>query len=184
MYPPAWVCKKIEEVHPWARLGWQGRERKTADELNAGQFVVLQLYHQRDAKRTLLHPWNDQGPIFGSRFDPLQRVPIMVKSVTNEDVFSGRVLDLLKEWITPLKQRIDETEAETSRDLDRKYSDMAREHVSHLHHAAMKTGATRPKPVAKKYLTKREKDLLSGNVEKKMPQVGLGDARPGTARMR
>ena len=184
MHPPKWVCEKIESVHKWARLGWQGREKSTPDELNPGQFVVLQLYHQRDAKRTLLQHWDHRGPVFGSYFDPLQRVPIMVKSVANEDVFSGAVLDHLKEWCQPLKPRLDECEAEANKTLDSKYTDMAHERISHMHHAANKTGATRPRPVARKFLTKADKNILMGNIEKKMPKVGLGDARPGTARMR
>jgi hypothetical protein len=184
MHPPKHICDELERVHKWARLGWQGREKKGPDDLNPGQFVVLQLYHQRDAAQTLLQHWNNRGPVFGTKFDPLQRVPIMVKAVPTQAVFDGSVITLLREWIQPLKPRLDEAEAEATSNLDRQYTDMARERVSRMHHAANRTGATRPKPVARKFLTKRDRDILSGNVPKKMPKVGLGDARPGTARMR
>ena len=184
MEPPKHICQKIEELHKWARLGWEGRERRTPDELNPGQFVVLQLYHQSDAKKTMLQLWNKAGPVYGSYFDPLQRIPVRTFAVTPEEVFYGTVLDKLKEALQPIKERIDLSELEASKTLDAKYTDMARERVSYMRHAANKTGATRPKPVAKKFLTKREKALLSGDFEKKMPKVGLGDARPGTARMR
>jgi hypothetical protein len=42
------ICKALYRLHPQLRLAWVGRERTYPDELNAGSFGLVQLYHSRD----------------------------------------------------------------------------------------------------------------------------------------
>ena len=125
MHPPAWVCRELAHIHPQARLAWLGKPAKGDDDLNAGTFCVVQLYHRRDAgtpdepktmrdfwfvepevdpiTRELYHRTVDRGPIFSKTgrpnhmdWDPLQRVPMTAAMVDPEDVFSGKFLHALR----------------------------------------------------------------------------------------
>ena len=105
MYPPSWACEAIYRIHPQLRVGWAGRPRRNSDELNAGDFALVQLYHISDVGPmsdpiTYRETWDvttvadeygrtervkvDRGPIYDKHgvsrrdWDPLFRIPIFV----------------------------------------------------------------------------------------------------------
>jgi len=109
MHAPSWLSQALYRIHPHLRLGWAGRDRKHAGELNPGSFAIVQLYHIRDvgtdeepiayrsrwdvdfvdlgdnqpAKAKRVH----RGPIFNAEggctrdWDPLFRKPIWVANL-------------------------------------------------------------------------------------------------------
>lgn len=167
MHPPAWVLKRLQELHPQVRLGWVGEDRKGPDDdINKGHFALIQLYHSRDASRTYFgDSWNARGPIFGKPFDPLQREPRYLMDVSKGDVCQGRVIEMLKRWMRPMRERFMESAVQKGRDYASQVSDQAGQMGSEMYWRAQQTSATRPEPLAKKFLTKADKKKLSGESE-------------------
>lgn len=151
-------------------------------EENPGTFVVLQLYHNRDAQNAILfQPWNHEtkydGPVYGRRWDPLNRTPFQVMNVSPEDVFSGKVISLVKEALTPIRQRIEESEREVEAEWESRCTDLSGEMASFMEHRANRTDASAP-IVAKKFLTKHDKDILSGDYDRSLKRKGAA-VEPG-----
>jgi len=161
VHAPEWVSKELERLHPQARLGWIGQDRLSSEEpLNKGSFFLLQLYHPRDAERTLHFAWDSAGPIWGSRFDPLRRVPFIMRPLTKEEVFSGQVLQIVREMMMPLKERIYSGLEREGRELEEGLNDLcgsAGEKMywdsKRLDHAV---------PLADKFISEEDRALESG----------------------
>lgn len=163
LYPPTVLCKKLANLHPWLRLAWHGRERLGPDDLNPGDFAIIQLYHQKDAgtpsdpKSYFLH-WQElpfgRGLIFnkhgGTRpdWDDLCRWPIYVADlgafgITKEQVFSGEFLETIKYWLRPARVRLEENARQMGKDLKSKAADMAGEQTDFLWSQANNADADR-----------------------------------------
>ena len=162
MIPPEWVCKKIEQVHPNARLGWVGEDRESPDdELNKGAFAIVQLFSPRAATRMICEEWNTQGPLYGSRFDKLAFTPVWITNISKQDVFSGKVIALLSRWITPVQERLDEVNVQRGRDYESFIDDVSHEMGTELYKNAQKSSST-CRTVAKKHVTAEEKAKILG----------------------
>ncbi len=109
MHPPSAVCRALYRLHPQLRLAWQGRSRG-GDELNAGNFAVVQLFHLKDCggladATTYQEFWNvttemeggtprrvraNRGPIFNRfggtslDYDPAFRFPIFMMTLDDQ----------------------------------------------------------------------------------------------------
>lgn len=162
MEPPKHILDAIEAVHPMVRIGWEGRERKTDDELNAGQFHLIQLYHQRDASRCFHDPWRNRGPLYGSRYDPLKYVPFRIETLEHKDVFGGRVVEMVKGMMGDFYSELVAARSEQGRDWDRYIHDLATEAADRMFFENNKTDATRGLPTPYKCTTEEDKAVLSG----------------------
>lgn len=94
MHPPQHIVAKLEEINPNVRLGWTAR--KYAGAPAGGAFAVLDLYPRALAEQSFEAWWDDSGPVFGSSYDPLQRIPIIKKWYTPIQVFNGDVVGWVK----------------------------------------------------------------------------------------
>lgn len=162
MYPPDHIVREIERIHKQVRLGWVGTPKKDPAEINVGKYYLVQLYHWRDAEKSVRERWGERGPLFGKRYNPLMRVPIMIGEVPIEDVFGGKVIQTLRWWMKPIDQRIRESQLKASAQYDAKVSDAAGEQTDWLLWKSNQTDATRPVPVAKKFMTDEDKKTLDG----------------------
>jgi hypothetical protein len=97
MEVPQWVLDKIEALHPIARLGAGGG---LADD----EIGVIELWRSREVETTILgSPF--LGHVFGSHYDPLERVPLLVMTARVDEVYSGAVIDAVKIALTSFKDR-------------------------------------------------------------------------------
>lgn len=172
MHPPSYVCQAVYRLHKQLRVAWLGRERMYEDELNAGNFCVVQLYHIQDCGTyenpvTFREFWEvtprlneaggltcvpaTRGPIFnrwggGSRdWDPLFRKPIFAYMLEeNDDILSGKMLLDLKHFMTDIVERVRESARQKGREICLKSEDLGREAGNFLWSEANKTGATSP----------------------------------------
>jgi hypothetical protein len=166
MYPPEHIVRDIARVHKWARIGWVGLPKTDPAEINVGKYYLVQLYHWRDAEQSVRERWNERGPLFGARFNPLMRIPIMIGEVSIADVFSGKVVHTLKWWMKPIDQRIRESQQKASLEYASKVGDVAEAQTDWLLWKSNQTDATRPTPVAKKFMTEEDKKILDGEYNK------------------
>jgi hypothetical protein len=107
MWAPRSACEALYRLDDKHRLAWRGSAPKSADDLNAGWFVIIQLYHRLDFGTfddpiTFRHNWYtqvymddmgyldhrrvDRGPIFAADGGLIRDwnddyIPIMVGSV-------------------------------------------------------------------------------------------------------
>ena len=179
MHAPDWVCTELERIHPWVRLGWLGEKRQSPDEeLNKGSFFLLQLYHARDAALTMYCPWEDAGPVWGSRYDPLRRVPVIIQPMTTEEVCSGEVIRLLRKMMNSniTKDAVD-SRAEAGKQFQQEVDDVAEASGERARHARKKLDHA--VPYAKKFLTQEEKDMLSGDCDNdRLSDIYLNSTKP------
>lgn len=166
MHPPQWVCEELERISPWARLGWHGERRA---------FAILDLYPAHLARRTFRELWDGKGPVFGSDYDRLQRVPIWIDEVSTEDVFSGAVVARVRRYATPLKQRLERSWKARQSERKREFRELAGAQGEHLYWSARKSPHS-GKVLAQKFIPKRDKAICAGDFElsidrEKMPPV-------------
>jgi hypothetical protein len=128
--------------------------------------MLLELVQVRRADATFRTPWADRGPIYGSQFDRLTQVPLMVYDVTSEDVFSGRVVHLLRRWQTPITQRVQETWEKRRKEDRSAIRSIAEEAGKEMYWRAHRD-VHRPQVVAQKFVTEKEKSILTGEWEAK-----------------
>jgi len=177
MHAPEWVCKEIERLHPYLRLAWLGEDRQSPDEdLNKGAFFLLQLYHVRDAELTMLFPWDRAGPIWGSSFDPLQRVPIIVCPLETQAVFDGSVLKLVKDMSENITTRMRRAINEEAQGFQDKIDEMADEWGDYLYYKRHRHDGNWSSD-AKKFLTKEDKDMMSGDYDPHIVKQASIDSR-------
>lgn len=184
MQVPSHVARALYRLHPQLRFAWMGRERSSADELNAGTFAVVQLYHNRDAgtpddPNSYREFWDvgvtvdafggpgmarmARGPIFardGSLrrdWDPLMRQPMLIaaldaydladedaedgQKVTHYDVFSGRVVHTIRQWLLSPYDRFVRSAKAKGRGFKNKVDDMVGEMSKDLWREAQRPDA-------------------------------------------
>ncbi len=120
MLPSSWICTALHRINPKLRLAWHGRERDELNDINAGDFALVQLF---PAQRVgPLHDpviyselWSvsprmnehgqmemvkiDRGPIFNRRggtaldYDPLMEIPIYIINLGGLGFDKYRVLN-------------------------------------------------------------------------------------------
>ena len=133
MYPPSATCRALHRLHKNLRIAWAGRERHN-DELNAGSFAIVQLYHISNAgkpeeENTILAHW-DNGPIYnkdgGSTrdWDPLFYVPIYKVNlidfrIPQETIFNGMIVPIVEGWLRPWTRVVKESQRDNGRQLKR-----------------------------------------------------------------
>lgn len=94
MQPPQWVLDKIEEIHPLCRIGYAGGD----------EFAICELWRQREAPETFLGtPF--LGRVFGSRYDPVERVPLQIMTCPISDVMYGHVIEQIRVATTSFRDR-------------------------------------------------------------------------------
>lgn len=78
MEAPFWLCDAVHQIKPSLRLAWMGRDRQVADELDPGDFALVELYNQTevgslDQPRIVRELWDvsTEADAFGK--------PLMVK---------------------------------------------------------------------------------------------------------
>jgi hypothetical protein len=163
LYPPEAICQKLYTLHPYLRLAWHVRERQNPDEINPGDFAIIQLYHVKDAgtpdnPNTYLLHWAEagegRGPIFnrkgGTRPDWPEdlRRPIYVArlgeyGITKDMVMSGEFLEIVKYWLRPSRVRLEENARAMGKELKSKAADIAGEQTDYLWYEANKSDADR-----------------------------------------
>lgn len=180
MEPPKWVSEEIERIHPRARVGWIGAPRVDEDvDGPNGFFMVLQLYHRRDAEHTLYQRWDKAGPIYGSDFDPLTWVPIIKFPVSPMDMCQGRVLPRLKEEMRPFRERILLAAQEDDAAYERQFDDLCSEIGEKLYHKACLGTADRGPDLARKFVDQDTKDILTGDVDLTAGDKSVDDLTAG-----
>lgn len=158
MHPPQYVLDEIERLHPHARLGWSGAE----DDPKAGFFFV-QLIPKRLVDYEYNEPWNNQGPVYGSDYDHLERIPYKMagpfhpRSESWEDVIAS-----LKTMFEPLNDRLYKQNRAKGEAYDDWVKDLAGEMGSYLYWKSKQTGATTRTDIPYKTLTEDEKSVLRG----------------------
>ena len=163
MEAPRHVTEALYRVHKQARLGWVGREKGSPEELNPGSFALIQLYHARDASKTYYGDlWNDRGPISGRPYDRLQRIPILLHLVSSEDVFSGKIVEIVRRWVEPIGKRMMDSARQRGKDYQSELDNMAGEMGSRMYWDAH-NGGSATIPIAKKHMTEHDKAVLRGD---------------------
>lgn len=162
MHPPKHILDKLQEMHKWVRIGWLASPRQGPEDLNAGYFSLLQLYHKRDADVTFLVPWEDRGPVYGKEYDRLTRVPIWLANITKEEMFSGDVIDMLKRWMIPMSKRKTDSEIAKGKEVTSAIKDIARDKADYLMWKARETSGEGAPVIANKFLTRDDVETLNG----------------------
>ena len=123
----------------------------------------------------------DRGPVFSKNgtthrdWDNLSRVPVFVATldesynITTKDVLSGKFLDSIRLWLTPIERRMRESAREKGRQLAGVMDDVAHEATSDLLKASHRSDAasvTMANKHAKEDIAKLEKKVEArGRVE-------------------
>ena len=181
MYPPQHVLDEIQEIHPQIRVGWIGYDRSGPDEeLNKGDFYLIQLVPKRAMGLEFNEPWGDKGPIYGQDWNRMDRVPFMAAGpLDTEDMFSGAVCKTLRKLCSKSAwQRRVDSAAEKGNEYDRQVTDLAGEIGEHLWWQANQTGHTGPDKVANKHLTPDEKAVLNGDSKKDLKNSFMPSKTP------
>jgi len=158
-HAPSWVTDQVQQIHHRARIGFDPWQPGQTGE---GQFYLLQLFHRKDAEKTYSGYWNYRGPIFGKDFDRLTYTPITIAKLSHLDVYQGGVITKLKEWIIPIRKRIRENRETLGNLYDREATEISGAAGEELYWRAKKS-IFGPQVVAKKFLTKEDKDVLCGD---------------------
>jgi len=154
MRAPDWVCEEVERINPLARIGWEGETQR---------FAVLDLYPKRLADVTFKTLWEGRGPVFGSDYDHLQRIPIWIDEVSVEDVFSGKVTQIVKRLCKDIQERLNKTWQEEQESQRRTKKELAGAMGSHMYWNSQKSlNATNI--IADKHISKAEKAIAAGDV--------------------
>jgi hypothetical protein len=163
MHPPQHELDRIQKLHPWARLGWIGRKRTSPDDLNVGDFYLVQLISQRAAQFEYNEPWADKGPIYGKAYDPLQRVPFMMAGpFPAEDIYSGAVTAALELLLRPPQDRVYKSQRSKGEQMDDDVTQLAGEMGEYLWWKANQTDAMSNRATPAKDVTAEEKAVLTG----------------------
>jgi len=148
MQPPRHICRDLARIHPLLRLGWDG----TAD-----KFGLIMVTRSRLAKRTFYEYWRGRGPVFSKTgrpradWDALGQIPMYLIDVDVEDVFSGRICRMAKQWMRPFAARYVESATQAGRDIESNIEEMGHDAGLRLYHEGQKNGAGAP-IVAKKFI--------------------------------
>lgn len=198
MYPPAWVCRKLKEMDPSIRVAWAGDEDADAEQLNPGMFVMVKLYHNRDAKHTIAGtPWypGQHGPIYcptkngvTSRpdWDMHKYKPFWLAEIPSEDLKSGKIIEDLRRWNTPWVERQKANLKAQSAKYKSRSMDISGALTDEMLWNSQKAESTRPVPVAKKFMSEDDKAFEQGEVdrpknpyERKLDELETAEKKPG-----
>jgi hypothetical protein len=182
MEPPVSVLEAVQKIHKHARIGWVGKPKSSPEDLNAGYWALIQLYSQRDSRHTMLEPWNERGPIYGKPFDRLSRIPIYVIDVQKDDIYD--LPFLLKRWITPIKDRVTQSEIEKGKGVEKEMSELGEAAGDYLWHLSNKTGASVTSNNPKKCLTEKDKKVLAGETKKDFTNAYVTNVEGKAEKMR
>lgn len=176
MYVPKWMIEKIEGLNSSLRLGYYG----------GIDLAVIQLLPVKVAEATLIgNPWNNRGPIYGTKFDRVTQVPMHIVDLPIKEVFYDfdSVYSKLKRWLRPFKERVLEDAAEEGREYEDGVRELAEELGDYLYWHANQTGSGGVEAMPKKFLTPEEKEVLNGDAREKnslvdsfMPNTSVGGA--------
>lgn len=147
--PPEWVVKKVEEIYPLARIGYEGKE----------EYAVLELWRVRE-ESAIGVPFF--GHVYGRCYDPLRYVPRHIISTRIEDVFSGRVIEQIKRMLTSFKDRQLSALRAAGEQEDAELTEAAEQMGSELYFRSKQTGAATAPTIPRKMLTPQDKAILSG----------------------
>jgi hypothetical protein len=154
MDPPKWVLDKIEEVHSLCRLGY--------DDDEPNEFAVLELWRVREAPETIMgYPY--RGHIYGSPYDPLERVALHLMSVPFLSVFDGSVIDMLKRAVLPFHEKSRAALLKEGEEVEQQITAMAEEMGDRAWFESHKTGAPRGPIVPNKEITEEDKSIIRGD---------------------
>lgn len=152
--PPKWVLDKLEEIHPLCRLGYGGGLRD--DEVG-----IIELWRVREAPTTILgEPF--LGRVFGSSYDPVERVPLLVMSARMSEVVSGEVIDAVRQALSSFKERATKARIEQGRLEEEKLRELAEEMGDRVWFESQKTGAPRGTIVPDECITSEERAVATG----------------------
>jgi len=154
MHPPNHIVEELYRVTKDARLGWDGASKT---------FALIQLYHTRDSERTFFGDfWRGRGPVFGHSYDPLQKVPMLIAHVKPEEVFSGKVIPMVRRWLTPIKERTMASARKKGHEYQSQLNDLAEAGGDRLYWQAQR-GTSSSTQIANKFVTEDDKALLRGD---------------------
>ena len=148
MEAPPFVCQKLAEHHPGLRLGWDGEKDK---------FGLLMIFRKRLATKVYYEYWNWRGPVFDKRgrprpdWDSVVKTPMYLSDLTPEDVYSGRVLWLARQWTRPLLAEYYRDCRKKGQDLESFADDVAHQAGLDLYREGQRDGSGAP-IVAKKFI--------------------------------
>ena len=176
MHPPQYVLKELQDIHPWLRLGWVGESDDT------GSFFLLQLLHKRASQIEFNEPWEQRGPVYGKPYDLLRRVPYIMagpfkmsrfRDAQGETYWTwGSLVKTVRRLLTPAYERTVESAKQYNNEVDNQIHDLACEMGSRLYHQAHQTGSAQRRDLAKKFVTKEDKEILTGDKLAEMKEVG------------
>jgi hypothetical protein len=154
MEPPKWVLDKLEELHPICRLGAGGGLRP--DEIG-----VLELWRVREAPTTVVgEPF--LGRVFGSHYDPLERVPLLIMTAHIDEVYSGDVIGAVRLALTSFAERSKAAKIKQAAEEEEKLQEMAEDMGDRIWHESQQTGAARGNLVELSSITEMDKLIATG----------------------
>lgn len=106
LYPAPHILRKIEKIDYLARIGWNPIDKC---------FALIEIWkkREREAKNSIIGcDFPLDWKVFGSKWDWLSEMPIYITDITIDEMMTGRVIELLKRWTSPLKKRIREDQKE------------------------------------------------------------------------
>lgn len=153
MEAPRYVCEAIEKISPWARIGWNGKNRT---------FAIIDLYPAKLAKATYRELWGDRGPIFGSSYDHLARTPIWIEDVSPISVHDGSVISRVRRLASPIRKRIIDSWKDRQADRKREIRELAGKQGEYTYWLARRD-PHRGHVIADKFISKQDKAMAAGD---------------------
>ncbi len=151
MQPPQWVLDKIEELHPLCRLGYAG----------GNEIAIVELWRVREAPTTMLgSPF--YGKVYGSYYDPLERIPLQIMAASLDEVWSGQVIDAVKIALSNFKERAIAAHRERGQEEQRELEALAEDLGDRWWHAQQQTGAARGDVVLESQITADDRAVATG----------------------
>ena len=163
MHVPGSVCRQLYRLNKQLRFAWFGAERPLdSEELNCGDFALVQLYHISDAgtpdePNTFFQRWEPEyGPVWSKDgrglpdWDVLFRVPIFIArcgdfGITKYDVMSGAAVKVVEEWFKRTREKAAVLERKRmGRELVSRLDDVAGGITDSLWSLASNTGESGP----------------------------------------
>ena len=125
MHPGPDAIMALKRLHPMARLGWFGKERKSEVELNPGEFALLELYPKHEVPRRIYEPGRERGPVFGESWDHDRYEPLWLANFSPEDVQTLRFVPVVRRWMTPIHRRMYDSAKERGKAYQARIEDLA-----------------------------------------------------------
>lgn len=155
MEPSRDVCQALAKFHPWLRIAWDNELR---------QFGLVQLYHNRDFKKTYRESWKRRGPIFAKNgstkqdWDSMIRNPVYVIDLDFDDVRTGFIVKKVKRWARPFVSRAYTNAIESNRAVESQIDDIVHSRATDLYKEGQRDGSGAP-IVAKKFAEPSQNEI-------------------------